>query len=177
MPGGIRTRWKQHAFHGAHHYLGCTPLAGAQLKYLVYAGQEPVALLSFGASAWKVAPRDWYIGWSNEKREQNLHLVVNNARFMVLPWVHSKNLASMILSKVTSRLPSDWLARYHYQPLLLETFVEQKRFTAASYRAANWKLVGSTKGRGKKDRFTEAGLPIKDIYVYPLDRNFKRLLC
>ena len=160
-----------------YHYLGYTPLAGAQLKYLVYAGEQPLALLGFGASAWKIAPREWYIGWSNEKREVNLHLVVNNARFLILPWVCSKNLASMVLSKVTSRLSADWIKRYRYEPVLLETFVEQKRFTAASYRAANWKLVGSTKGRGKQDRFNEAALPVKDIYVYPLRQDFKQLLC
>jgi len=160
-----------------YHYLGYTPLAGAQLKYLVYSGERLLALLGFGASAWKIAPRDWYIGWSDEKREENLQLVVNNARFLILPWVSSKNLASMILSRVTARLPDDWMRRYRYKPVLLETFVEKKRFTGASYRAANWKLVGSTKGRGKKDRFNEAALPIKDIYLYPLHPEFTRLLC
>ena len=160
-----------------YHYLGYTPLAGAQLKYLVYSAERLLALLGFGASAWRIAPRDWYIGWSDEKREQNLQLVVNNARFLILPWVSSKNLASMILSRVTSRLRTDWMSRYHYEPVLLETFVEKKRFTGASYQAANWKLVGSTKGRGKKDRFNEAALPIKDIYLYPLHPDFRRLLC
>jgi transposase len=160
-----------------YHYLGYAPLAGAQLKYLVYAAEHVVALLGFGASAWKIAPREWHIGWSSEQREKNLHLVVNNARFLILPWIQSKNLASMILSRTTSRLGADWLTRYRYEPVLLETFVEQKRFTGACYRAANWKLVGSTKGRGKKDRFNEARLPVKDIYLYPLRRDFKQQLC
>ena len=160
-----------------YHYLGYTPLAGAQLKYLVYSGERLLALLGFGASAWKIAPRDWYIGWSEEKRAENLQLVVNNARFLILPWVASRNLASMILSRVTARLADDWMSRYRYKPVLLETFVEKKRFTGASYRAANWQLVGSTKGRGKKDRFNDAALPIKDIYLYPLRPDFKPLLC
>ena len=160
-----------------YHYLGYTPMAGAQLKYLVYCGDQLLALLGFGASAWKIAPRDWYIGWSDAKREKNLNLVVNNARFLILPWVSSKNLASMILSRITARLPGDWMSRYHYKPVLLETFVEKKRYTGASYRASNWKLVGSTKGRGKKDRFNQAALPIKDIYLYPLHSQFKQLLC
>jgi hypothetical protein len=160
-----------------YHYLGYTPLAGAQLKYLVYSGDRLLALLGFAASAWKIAPRDWYIGWSDEKREENLQLVVNNARFLILPWVGSRNLASMILARVTARVPDDWMRRYRYSPVLLETFVEQKRFTGASYRAANWTLVGSTKGRGKKDRFKKAALPVKDIYLYPLHPQFKRLLC
>ena len=160
-----------------YHYLGYTPIAGAQLKYLVYCRDRLLALLGFGSSAWKIAPRDWYIGWSDEKREQNLNLVVNNARFLILPWVGSKNLASTILSRIIARLPEDWMQRYRYKPVLLETFVEKKRFTAASYRAANWKLVGSTKGRGKLDRLKEAALPVKDIYLYPLDPDFKQLLC
>jgi transposase len=160
-----------------YHYLGYTPLAGARLKYLVYSGDRLLALLGFAASAWKISPRDWYIGWSDEKREENLQLVVNNARFLILPWVGSRNLASMILARVTARLPDDWMRRYRYSPVLLETFVEQKRFTGASYRAANWTLVGITKGRGKKDRFNKAALPVKDIYLYPLHPQFKRLLC
>ena len=160
-----------------YHYLGYTPMAGAQLKYLVYCGDELLTLLGFGAAAWKIAPREWYIGWSNEKREENLQLVVNNARFLILPWVCSKNLASLVLSRVTARLPADWMQRYRYEPVLVETFVERKRFTGASYRAANWKLVGSTKGRGKKDRFKESALPVKDIYLYPLRPDFKQMLC
>jgi len=160
-----------------YHYLGYTPMAGAQLKYLVYSQDRLLALLGFGASAWKIAPRDWYIGWSDEKRQENLNLVVNNARFLILPWVSSKNLASTILSRITARLPNDWMCRYNYKPVLLETFVEKKRFTGASYRSANWTLVGSTKGRGKKDRFNKAALPIKDIYLYPLHPQFKQLLC
>ena len=160
-----------------YHYLGYTPMPGAQLKYLVYSRDRLLALLGFGACAWKIAPRDCYIGWSDAKREQKLNLVVNNARFLILPWVSSKNLASMILSRVIARLPDDWMEQYRYRPVLLETFVENKRFTGASYRAANWKLVGSTKGRGKKDRFNEAVLPVKDVYLYPLDPRFKQLLC
>lgn len=160
-----------------YHYLGYTPMAGAQLKYLVYSGERLLALLGFGACAWRIAARDWHIGWSDEKRQEKLKLVVNNARFLILPWVSSRNLASMILSRVAARLTDDWMGRYGYRPLLLETFVERERFTAASYRAANWKLVGSTAGRGKKDRFNEAALPVKNIYLYPLHPDFKQLLC
>ncbi|MFW6387875.1 MAG: Druantia anti-phage system protein DruA [bacterium] len=89
----------------------------------------------------------------------------------------SKNLASLILSRITARLADDWISRYRYRPVLLETFVEQKRFTGASYRAANWKQLGATKGRGKMDRVKDSGLPVKDIYLYPLHPEFKRLLC
>lgn len=160
-----------------YHYLGYTPLAGAQMKYLVYSGGDLLALLGFGACAWRVAARDWYIGWSDEKREENLHLLVNNARFLILPWVYSKNLASMVLAMVTRRIGADWQRRYKYKPLLLETFVEKNRFSGSCYKAANWKRVGTTKGRGREDRFKEAKLPQKDIYMYPLHKDFKTMLC
>jgi transposase len=160
-----------------YHYLGYTPLPGAQMKYLVYSEDDLLALLGFGASAWRVAPRDYYIGWSDEKREENLHLVVNNARFLILPWVYSKNLASMVLSMVTKRIGEDWQRRYKYKPVLLETFVEKIRFSGSSYKAANWKHIGTTKGRGKNDRFNEARLPKKYIFMYPLHKDFKIMLC
>ena len=160
-----------------YHYLGYTPLPGAQMKYFVYSQDDLLALIGFGASAWRVAPRDWYIGWSDERREENLHLVVNNARFLILPWVYSKNLASKVLSMVTKRIGEDWQRQYKYRPVLLETFVEKNRFSGASYKAANWKLVGTTKGRGKKDRFNEAGLPPKYIFMYPLQKDSKMMLC
>jgi transposase len=160
-----------------YHYLGYTTLPGAQMKYFVYAGDRLLALLGFGASAWRVAPRDWYIGWSDEKRKENLHLVVNNARFLILPWVCSKNLASKILSLTTKRIAEDWQNRYRYKPVLLETFVEKNRFSGTCYKAANWVPVGTTKGRGKKDRFQQASLPKKDIYMYPLEKNFQTMLC
>ena len=160
-----------------HHYLGYTPLAGAQLKYFVYSAEDLLALVGFGASAWRIAPREWYIGWTDEQRTKNLHLVVNNARFLILPWVYSRNLASMVLARVTKRIGEDWQSRYKYKPVLLETFVEKNRFSGSSYKAANWRLVGTTKGRGKTDRFTEAKLPKKDIYMYPLHQDFRVMLC
>ena len=91
-----------------YHYLGHKTLPGAQLRYFVHAGEHPVALLGFGAAAWQTAPRDRYIGWSHEQRKRNLHLIVNNARFLILPWVQSKNLASMILAQAARLLPGHW---------------------------------------------------------------------
>ena len=160
-----------------YHYIGYTPLAGAQMRYFVYAGNDIVALSGFSAAAWRVAPRDWFIGWSEEKRKENLHLVVNNARYLILPWVSSKNLASKILSLVANRIGDDWQNRYNYRPVLLETFVEKNRFAGTCYKAANWKWVGTTKGLGKKNRFKEIKLPLKEIFLYPLVKNFKSLLC
>lgn len=160
-----------------HHYLGHKPLPGAQIRYLIYsANSQLLAALGFGAAAWKVAPRDHFIGWSPEQRAQNLHLVVNNARFLILPWVTSKNLASKILALAAKQLPNDWHARYQYTPVLLETFVERQRFTGACYRAANWTHVGQTQGRGKLDRQHQNAAPVKNIYLYPLQKHFRKTL-
>ena len=165
------------AYLDRYHYLKYTSLPGAQIKYFVYSGDDLLALLGFGAAAWRVAPRDWYIDWSEEKRKENLHLVINNARFLILPWVYSKNLASKILGMVSRQIADDWQKQYNYRPVLLETFVEKQRFSGTCYKAANWKNVGTTKGRGKKDRFNEANLPKKDIFMYPLEKNFRSMLC
>ena len=159
-----------------YHYLGYTPLPGAQLRYIIYAGKQIVALTGFGAAAWKTAPRDDYIVWSSIQREKNLHLIVNNARFLILPWIKSKNIASKILSMSVKRLPDDWEERYNVRPILMETFVEKNRFTGTSYRAANWRLCGQTKGRGKLGTGGKISVPIKDIWVYPLVKNFRNEL-
>jgi hypothetical protein len=159
-----------------YHYLGYKTLPGAQLRYFVTSGEQFVALLGFGASAWQAAPRDNYIGWNHDQRKAQLHRVVNNARFLILPWVRSKNLASMILSIAAKRLPSDWEARYHYRPVLLETFVEKGRFAGTSYKAANWTYVGQTKGRGKLGPAGKQSVPIKDMWLYPLTRGFRSTL-
>lgn len=156
-----------------HHYLGYTPLPGAQLRYLVYAGNRLLAALGFGASAWKVAPRDKFIGWSDPERGRNLHRVVNNARFLILPWITSHNLASRILSMAARRIAQDWHDCYGYRPVLLETFVDKTRFRGTCYRAANWTCVGSTQGRGKLDRYCLHPLPVKDIFLYPLSQDFR----
>jgi hypothetical protein len=134
-----------------YHYLGYTPLPGAQLRYFVRSESRILALLGFSAAAWTCAPRDEFIGWDGKTRRRNLHLVVNSARFLILPWIKSKNLASRILSLAAQRIPSDWQERYRYKPVLLETFVEKDRFTGACYKASNWMCVGDTKGRGKLD--------------------------
>ena len=159
-----------------YHYLGYTPLVGSQMRYFVFEGERLLALLSFGASAWKLAARDRFIGWTDTERQKNLQLVVNNARFLILPWIESKGLASKILATVSRQLPNDWQQRYGYRPVLLETFVETPRHRGTCYKAANWVNVGQTTGRGKKGPNQKAFLPIKDIWLYPLRKNFRAVL-
>jgi hypothetical protein len=159
-----------------YHYLGYTPMSGSQIRYSVHAGDRLVALLSFGASAWKLADRERFIGWSPEQRQRNLQLIVNNARFLILPWIQSKGLASKVLAMAARRLASDWQERYGYRPVMLETFVESPRHKGTCYKAANWILIGRTTGRGKKSTAHQQVLPAKDIWLYPLCRNFEAAL-
>jgi hypothetical protein len=172
---GVSRLWNE--YMARYHYLGYTPLSGSQMRYNVFAGERLVALLSFGASAWKLAGRDRFIGWQEPERQKNLPLVVNNARFLILPWIQSKGLASKILSLAARQLPNDWQSRYGYRPVLLETFVESERHRGTCYKAANWIPVGKTAGRGKKCPTHKQIIPIKDIWLYPLRRDFARVLC
>ncbi len=161
---------------GRYHYLGYTPLPGAQLRYFVLLNQQVIALLGFGAAAWQAAPRDKYIGWTHSLRKRHLPLIVNNARFLILPWVQVKNLASKILAMAVKQLPNDWQKQYQITPVLMETFVENDRFAGTCYKAANWISVGSTKGRGKLGPSGKQSVPIKDLLLYPLRKDFRRIL-
>ena len=159
-----------------HHYLGYYPMPGAQLRYLLYHDAQLLGGLGFGASAWSLADRDRFIGWSGPQRQRNLHLVLNNHRFLLLPWVRSPNLASRVLGRVCRRLGADWFDHYGYRPVLLETFVQWPRFSGTAYRAANWLCVGLTKGRGKLEKHHHTILPQKAIFLYPLRPDFKKIL-
>ena len=133
-----------------YRYLGYTPMSGSQMRYNVLASDKLLACISFGASAWKLKEREGLIGWSEPQRQRNLQLAVNNARFLILPWIQSKGLASKILFRAARQLPEDWLKRYGFRPVLLESFVEFERHRGTCYKAANWINVGQTTGRGKK---------------------------
>ena len=159
-----------------YHYLGYTPLPGAQLRYLIHCDHGVLGAIGFAAAAWKVAARDRWIGWEAPSREAHLGRVLNNARFLILPWVQVKNLASKVLALAAKRMPEDFAARYGERPVLLETFVEIPRFRGTCYRAANWQWLGETAGRGKLDRHHRAALPRKAVYVYPLAANFRAAL-
>ena len=159
-----------------YHYLGYTPLPGAQLRYSIRCDQALLGAIGFGAAAWKVAARDRWIGWEAPCREAHLGRVLNNARFLILPWIQVKNLASKVLALTTSRIPEDFAARYGERPVLLETFVQIPRHQGTCYRAANWQHLGETAGRGKCDRTHQAALPRKAVYVYPLTAHFRAAL-
>jgi hypothetical protein len=130
----------------------------------------------FTSAAWKMAPRDRWIGWSDSARRANLPLLVNNGRFLILPWVEVPHLASHILALAARQLPTDWLAAYGVQPLLLETLVDRP-YSGTCYRAANWVLVGKTQGRGRMDRTHQAQGSAKDILLYPLEPHCRQRLC
>lgn len=159
-----------------HHYLGYSPLPGAQRRYFITAEGRLLALIGVSAPAWACKPRDDFIGWDRSTRAERLHLVVANSRFLILPWVEVPNLASATLGLLRRRVGSDWQGAYGYRPVLMETFVEAGRFAGTSYRAAGWSYLGQTTGRGKLDRHHQGGRPIKDVYCRPLVGNFRRHL-
>src|SRR5712691_5967296 len=160
-------RWREQVER--YHYLGCRVPFGAHLRYWVRNRDRELACLLWTSPAWKMQARDVWIGWSDEQRRHNLQSIVNNGRFLMLPWVQVKGLASKILALAARQMPRDWEIRYGCRPLLLETLVDPTRFRGTCYRAANWIYIGQTAGRGRMDREHKAhGQAVKDIYVYPL---------
>ena len=159
-----------------HHYLGYRQIVGNHLKYIAYVGDRPVACLGWGSAAWSVKSRDAFIGWDKKIKEQRLHFVANNTRFLVLPWVKVKCLASKVLALNIRSISDDWIAIYHHPLYLLETFVQQNRFKGTCYKAANWIKVGQTKGIAKSghDHLTHGN--IKDVLLYPLGKGFRKKL-
>lgn len=160
-----------------HHYLGSGPLCGKQMRYLIRGGKEWLGGLSFSSAAWRLRSRDQWIGWDDEARRENLDKVVCNSRFLILPGVTIANLASHVLGLSARGLREDWQKRYGYAPALLESFVEAGRFKGTCYRAANWRHIGSTEGRGRQGRQHEAAMPVKDVYVFPLVKDIRQELC
>ena len=156
---------------GRHHYLGHATPYGAHLRYVIYATRpqrQVVACLQFSSAAWRLTPRDAWIGWDEATRVRHLPQVLNNSRFLVLPWIAAYNLASTILSRVARQVVPDWATTYGVTPLLLETLVDPRRFDGASYRAANWIVVGTTTGRGRNDRHRRVVRVPKRVLIYPL---------
>ncbi len=165
---------------GRYHYLGHTVPFGAHLRYLVFASHPDravVGCLQFSSPAWRMAARDRWIGWDDTTRANNLQHVVNNSRFLLLPWVQVRNLASAVLARDLAQLVVDWPHHYGLEPALVETLVESRRYHGGCYRAANWIALGQTSGRGRMDRHRRRdGAAPKTIFVYPLVRDAPRRL-
>lgn len=160
-----------------YHYLGYRSRVGQNLQYWVCDQQErPLACVVFGAPAWQCAVRDHWIGWSARQRVRQLGQIVNNTRFLILPWVRVPHLASHILGQVSQRIGQDWQAKYGQPLWLLETFVDRQRFAGTCYRAANWICLGQTQGRGRQGPSGRLSTTLKDVYVWPLRPNFRRYL-
>jgi hypothetical protein len=162
----------------AYHYLGHRNTVGENLRYLVRDRHgRPVACALFGSAAWQCAARDAYIGWDRATRERNLPMLTNNTRLLVLPWVRVPHLASHVLGQIARRIRADWQSKYGHPVQALETFVERGRFRGSCYRAANWRCVGQTRGRTRQDRRHLLQVPVKEVLVYPLQADFRKVLC
>jgi len=160
-----------------YHYLSYGRPVGQNMKYLIQGRDDRIlGCLLFGAAAWKTAARDRWIDWPVAVRERNLGLICNNTRFLILDWVRVPHLASHALSACLRRLPRDWEHRYGTGIAMVETFVDTTRYAGTCYKAANWIKVGQTRGRSRQDRDRTVKVPVKDIFVYPLRRNFRQLL-
>jgi hypothetical protein len=165
------------AYLAHYHYLGWRGPTGQNVAYLAWGGAgQALAGLVFDAAAWQVAARDQFIGWDAARREKHLAKVVNNSRFLILPWVKVPQLASHLLALATGRLRRDWEQKYGQPIELVETFVARDRFAGTCYRAANWIHLGATRGRSRNDREQTMSVPIKDVYVSALSRRFRRRL-
>jgi hypothetical protein len=163
-----------------HHYLRYRVPVGAYLRYFVrseHLGETILACLQWSSPAWKMAARDRWIGWSDQQRKRNLQCIVNQSRFLILPWIHVPGLASKILSHSVRQLPGDFERQYGRRPLLVETLVDANRFGGTCYRAANWILLGQTQGRGRMDRYNKSQVSKKLVFVYPLCQSVQQRLC
>ncbi len=158
------------------HPRGAGLLVGRQIRYLVQSDHGVLGGFAFSAAALHLRDRDRWIGWTLESRRDNLHWVVNMNRFLIRPDVHCKNLASHLMGKVVRQLPKDFEVRYGYRPLLLESFVDTQHYTGTCYQASNWLMIGKTQGRGRQDQLMVSPETIKDIYVYPLEKDFRKML-
>ena len=160
-----------------YHYLGYSQPVGEHLKYLVFSNNRPIACLAFSSAAYYLGCRDSFIGWNLDVRKKNLRFLVYNTRFLILPWVKVDCLASHILSKCIKVLTQDWQTIYNHPIYWIETIIDSNRFKGTCYRAANWILLGKTTGRGINDQTNSVNRSIKDVYGYPLIKDFKARLC
>lgn len=173
-PGEELKRWRFYV--NKYHMLGDKNVFGSRLCYFIKSGDTELGCIQFSASAWALEERDNWIGWTVEDRKAQLNLIINNSRYLIFPCVKIKNLASKALSLIAKQIQEDWIREFCYAPVLLETFVDIGHFKGTCYKAANWKYLGETKGRGRMDRNNEYSLSKKAIFMYPLQNDFKEVL-
>jgi hypothetical protein len=159
-----------------HHYLGYEQPVGEHLKYLVWAHGRPIACVAWSSAPRHIGARDHYIGWNQQARRRNIRFLAYNTRFLILPWVCVKHLASHILGRMAARISQDWQQMYGHPIYFLETFVDPERFRGTCYRAANWLVLGKTTGRGKQSNSYIPNRSIKQVLGYPLTKHFRQLL-
>ncbi len=167
-------RWKSYV--DQYHMLGYKRTFGSRLQYFIRSGNIELGCIQFSASSWALKDRDDWINWGIEDKKQRLHLIINNSRYLIFPWVRISNLASKALSLAIKRIQGDWLREFCYAPVLLETFVDREHFQGTCYKASNWLQLGQTKGQGRNAKGHRVSRSKKDIYVYPLEKNFRACL-
>ena len=175
----VRRTPEEKRFNGlieCYHYLGYCHPVGEQLKYIVYTGQRPIACFAWSSAPRHIGCRDRFIGWSQHDRKRNIHLLAYNSRFLVLPWVRIRHLASYLLGRMSRIVPQDWSRIYHHPILYLETFIDTERFAGTCYKAANWIYLGDTTGRGKNDQTHKVNRSIKAVWGRPLSKQFRSQL-
>jgi Domain of unknown function (DUF4338) len=159
-----------------HHYLGYSRPVGEHLKYLVLAGERPVACLAWSSAPRQLDLRDQFVGAPKEAYRHNLHQIAYNSRYLILPWVNVRHLASHLLGRIARRISADWQELYRHPLQLLESFVDTERFRGTCYRAANWTSLGRSKGLGTKSKHGQPDCSIKELLVYPLGKYFRQRL-
>ena len=176
----VRRTGEERSFNGLleqHHYLGYSQPVGEQLKFMVYAGERPVALFAWSSAARHLSPRDRYLGWSPALRQRNIRFLAYNTRYLILPWVQVPHLASHLLSRMTRMLSGEWEKVYGHPVYFVETFVDTTRHRGTCYRAANWVMLGRTQGRGKDDLTHRPNRTLKDVLGLSLVSDFRERLC
>ncbi len=176
----VRRSKREDTFNGLieqYHYLGYTQPVGEHLKFIAFANRRPIACLAWSSAARHIKSRDRFIGWTPDTRKRNLHLIAYNTRFLILPWVRVRHLASYLLGLSARTVSEYWQGMYNHPVYYLETFVDTERFKGTCYRAANWRYLGDTTGRGKNDQTNKVNRSIKAVYGYPLTSDFREALC
>jgi hypothetical protein len=177
MPSNHKEQALLRGYINKYHPLGYKNPFGSQLQYFILSssGEKLGCILFASAAAWRLEARDTWIGWNEIERKKRLSLIINNVRYLIFPWVNIKNLASKALSIAIKQLKEDWFKKHGYEPVLLETFVDIKKYKGTCYKAANWTYIGNTTGTGRNGGREQLSSP-KAIYMYPLNKDFRAYL-